>query len=332
MIVCAAVGIVCTSAGYLLLELEPVAFRRWVFQPAREVLYFLKELDVLHQWGSIKRLRIPEPEVVRIKPLEEKDVEIVAAVYRSQTGKKNAPLMIALHGSYPWGRKAGLIRLMGLRLSKAGWTVVAPDARGFGDTADPDQIENPQSWRTDGDLHRIIDFWMVEKGNAPDKIVVLGHSMGANHALEGGLRDARVDALVLIGPGRYPNKIDERVPDWERARFSADRDLPEPISPEVARYSFSRGNIRLLAQSDLLKIEYKPILLIDGELEGKAKLDYLHEIVSQLPSRITYQTLAGTGHYCGVRSFYGSENVYYQPAMFEPCFNSILRFLSLKSK
>ena len=325
-------GLLCVGVSYLLLQLDPVRFRQWVFQPVREITYFYKELDALHQWNHIVRVQIPEPEVVRIPPKGKDSVEIVASVYRPIGKKGKSPLLIALHGSYPWGRKAALIRLLGLRLSSMGWTMVAPDARGFGDTADPIDIENPQSWRTDGDLRRLIDYWVKEGSIDPEHIIVLGHSMGANHALEGGLVDSRVDGLILIGPGRYPNKIDEKVPDWERARFSADREIPKPISLEVARYSFTRGNIRLLSQSALLDSAHIPILIIDGELEGRAKLDYMRDIVHRLPGRVTYRTLQNTGHYCGVRSFYGSATVYYQPAMFEPFFKLISGFLDAQFK
>jgi pimeloyl-ACP methyl ester carboxylesterase len=315
------------AAGLLAFHvLDPVDYRVFVFQPVREATFFVTQLDPLADWGDIERVRVPEPEIWHIPSVGPRDVDIAAAVYRPP-GVTRAPAVVILHGSYPWGRKEGLIRLLGARLSERGWMVVAPDARGFGESSDPRNADDPESWRTDKDLSRVIDF-IIGTGHAdPDQLFVIGHSMGANHALEGGLRDPRVKALVLIGPGRYPAAEDLTPPDWERARFAADRKLDAPISLELARFVFALGNIRLLAQSDLARPDHKPILLIDGELEGGAKLEYLRGVVDMMHGAVEYHTLPDTGHYCGVRSFYGSETIYVRPAMFEGLFNPLVEFL-----
>jgi pimeloyl-ACP methyl ester carboxylesterase len=316
--------IACSLYAFFLAN--PVAFRTVAFQPVREISFFIRELDALTNWSDIEKIIVPEPEMVVIPKRGLHGVDIIAGVYRPVTSER-APAIVLQHGSYPWGRKAGLIRMLASRLAENGFYVIAPDARGFGDTADPAQVENPEAWRTASDLSHVVDYLITSGEVDTGNIFVLGHSMGANHTLEGGLAESRVKALVLIGPGRYTQQQDILVPEWVRARFSADRRLDQPISGEVARFAYSLGNLRILTKSKLAQPDHKPILLIDGEKEGEAKLAYLAKIVRTLKGPVEYHTLPGTGHYCGVRSFYGGETIYYRPVMFNPFFQIVLNFL-----
>ena len=326
----AVIGVVATGVLSAYHRIDPVGYRAVVFQPVREIAYFVRELDAVSGWWDIERIRVPEPETVVItatgSDTTDDGVVITAGVYRPRSSGP-APAVVIQHGSYPWGRKAGLVRLLGSRLAAHGYLVIAPDARGFGDTSDPVDPDDPESWRTAPDLDRVINYLLDTEAVDPANVFVLGHSMGANHALEGGLANPRVKALILVGPGRFIRQEDLRVPKWERARFSADRGLSDPIPVEAALFAYSLGNIRNLAETELAKEDHKPILLIDGEKEGQAKLDYLGEIVRKIEGPVEYETLPDTGHYCGVRSFYGSDTVYYQPRMFDPFFSVLLDFL-----
>lgn len=319
----AGVGIALSL--YVLQRLDPVRYRRRVFQPIRELLFFLDELDAWSHWRDIEHLRLREPEVFRIPASEAGSVTIVATLYRP-AGTRQEGTVVLQHGSYPWGRKGALIRLLATRLSEDGWLVVAPDSRGFGDSETPPDVEDPQAWRTASDLKRVIDY--VIPSAPSENLCVLGHSMGANHTLEGGLADERVKALLLVGPGRYPEREDVLMPDWERARFSADRKLDTLISRETALFFFSLGNIRLMAHSELATPNHKPILLIDGEKEGPGKLEYLRDVLRGIEGPVEYHTLPDAGHYCGVRSFFGSEHVYYRPDLFEPFYGIVADFLT----
>jgi pimeloyl-ACP methyl ester carboxylesterase len=317
------------SLGAVGLKIDPVGYRRIIFEPIRQLSLFLKDLDALRHWKRIRATRIPEPETFRVPQAGMGAVEIVAALYRPVGAPRGT--VVIQHGSYSWGRKAALIRLLAARLSEDGWLVVAPDSRGFGDSGAPPDVEDPQAWRTASDLSRVIDHIESIAGIWSNDIFVLGHSMGANQTLEGGLADDRVKALILVGPGRYPDREDLLMPLWERARFSADRRLGACISRGTALFFFSLGNIRLLAESELATPNHKPILLIDGEKEGAAKLAYMRDIVRKLKGPVEYHTLRATGHYCGARSFYGSERIYYRPDLFEPFYGLVADFLTRKA-
>jgi pimeloyl-ACP methyl ester carboxylesterase len=322
-----SLSVAVSLALFALERLSPVAYRTAIFQPTRETKFFFDELEPLPYWGPVERAHVPEREVLKVPASRPGDVDIAAAVYRPRSGGQ-APTVIVLHGAYPWGRKEALIRLIGARLSELGWLVIAPDARGFGESGDPADVDDPESWRTANDLDRVIDF-AIETGDVdPEQIFVLGHSMGANHAIEGGLGNPKVKAMVLIGPARYIAGEDVDPGDWERARFAADRGLDHPASSDLTKFVYSLGNIRLWRETQLARPDHKPILLIDGELEGPAKLEYLRRIVDQLPGEVEYHTLPDTGHYCGARSFYGSETIYIRREMTERFFEVLVEYLN----
>jgi len=318
LLVCGVVATASISFRFL----DPVGFRTHVFQPIREIAYFQKELAVLPQWNGIEKVAVPSPAHAII--LSNEGLRIVADLW-VPTGQGPTGAILMLHGSSRYGRKAGLIRYMAFRFRDAGWIVLAPDARGFGETDDPKDIANPVSWNSKEDVKRCLDYLAKHSRTDCDRIYVIGHSMGAAHALGGALDDPRVDGVVLIGPPRYPEGTKTAYSIWNLARFSADRHLQRPIAEEVMKARV----LEYLSQLDKNLLENKehiPILLIDGELEGQLNLTYLAGIARKISPPILYQTLPDTGHYCGVYNFFGSNVIYYRPDLFNPFMHMVLDF------
>lgn len=297
---------------------DPIGFRRYIFQPIREVKYFQKELEVLPNWRKIKKVTVPNGIKVIISSKHPNHLKI-AAELRTPEGKEKAPAILLLHGSSPWGRREGLIQYLAFRLYKDGWITLAPDARGFGETDDPKEILNPLFWNVKNDVKTCIDYLSVLSRTDSKRIYVFGHSMGAGHALLGALDDKRVRALILVGPPRYVDG--PWTAFWDRVRFSADRGLRKPISIEVAKANFQSLDLSNYVKGVMSMKGHKPIFLIDGEKEGRRNLDFLRQIVSRIIPPIKYQTLSNTGHYCGTYNFFGSKNIYIRPDMFNPFYN-----------
>ena len=65
----------------------------------------------------------------------------------------------------------------------------------------------------------------------------------------------------------------------------------------------------------------------DGERECAANLEYLRRAVADMAPPVEYVTLADTGHYCGVRSFFGAGTVYSRPDMFDSFLKTVTDFL-----
>lgn len=306
--------------------LDPVGFRLTVFQPVREFVFFVRELDALTDFREINTIAIPAPAVVDVPQNHINQITIVADLW-VPTASGLRPAMILLHGSAPWGRQAGLIQLLGHRLHQRGWIVLAPDARGFGDTDDPKDIDDPDAWKVAADVQRAINYITNIDNVDLKRIYVFGHSLGANYALEGALDDPRVCALILVGPSRHLGGSESRFGLWNRTRFAADRRLDQPISLEVMKSEGPRSDIALLARGPLSRPGHKPILLIDGMKEGQENLNFLRDLVNKISPPVNYYTLQKSGHYSGVINLYGGDIVYYRSDMFEEFVGIIIDYV-----
>ena len=295
--------------------INPVSFRKFIFQPAREIMFFQTELELIPNWNKIEKVIISSGKKVIIPPVDKSELKIIADL-RVPKEQGQAPAMLLLHGSSPWGRRSGLISLLAFRLQQAGWIVLAPDARGFGETGDPQEIANPEVWNVKNDVRRCLDYLLSHPRTDSNRVYVFGHSMGAGHALEGALDDFRARALVLVGTPRFVGGV--KVTLWKRVRFSAERGLSHPVSQEVIRARILKLDISLYAKGQLKKKGHKPILLVDGGNEGDKNLNFLAKVAAEVSPPLVYWTLDDAGHYCGVYNFFGSDSIYYRPDLFNP--------------
>lgn len=127
--------------------------------------------------------------------------EIHATFWNAGEGK---PAAILLH-MLPADRRS--YDDFGSELAAAGFSVLAPDSRGHGD-----------SLKHNGNVERYTDFgdaehgssvadvaaakaFLAEKGADTSRTVIVGASIGANFALDYAASDADVRAIVLLSPG-----------------------------------------------------------------------------------------------------------------------------------
>ena len=305
---------------------EPVGFRKVVFQPAREVLFLVKELRLFSHWYKIGVIEIPPGNRVVISSTDGNDVRMVAD-FRVPQNPSRAPAILLLHGSSPWGRKNGLIQYLSYRLANDGWIVLAPDQRGFGDTDDPKEVDDPAAWDNKGDVGKCIDYLLCNPLVDRSRIYILGHSMGAGHALEAALGNDKVRGLILIGPPRYlEGNGQEKITPWMRTRFSAERGLEKPVATHLIATLAKEIDIAEMFEVARSRPGHKPILLIDGETEGMANREFLSNVASRIRPPMTYVTLPGTGHYVGVYNLFGSRRVYYRSDLFNPFMKVFFEF------
>jgi hypothetical protein len=316
---------VITLANLFFFFINPIAFRLVIFQPVREIIFFHKELRLLHNWNCIEKIRIPPAKRIEIFDREISKIKIVADLRLPQK-EELSPALLLLHGSSPWGRKNGLISLLGYRFQSLGWITLAPDARGFGETDDPRNIKKEDSWSVKYDVERCLDFLFAHPRTDPNRIYVIGHSMGAAHALEGAINDTKTKALVLIGPPRFPNGIKAGL--WRRTRFSSDRRL-KCILPEelVSSISFKSG-IGYFTKTQLQKNSHIPILLVIGEHEGEYFNKFFSDVAHNISQPIRFNIVKKAGHYMGVYNFFGSDIVFYRPDLFDASVSLMLQFFN----
>ena len=323
LLICSFASLIVVAALYYV---DPVRFRRFFFQPVREVLFFQRELGIISKWDKVKKIRIPFDTTITIPKNAKDDLKIAASLKIPQE-QGRLPAVLLLHGSSPFGRKNALIHLLAYRLFNTGWIVLSPDARGFGESNDPLDIDNPSSWNVENDVRRCIDYLFKQPKTDTNKIFVIGHSMGAGHALEGSLDDPRVRALILIGPPRYMGRFEASL--WKRSRFSADREISKPIKKEITELRILKTDISNYAKGPLKIFGHKPLLLFDGDFEGDENLSFLATVASEISPPFIYHTLKDTGHYCGVYNLFGSESIYYRPDLFDPFWELLMNYFRM---
>ncbi len=191
-------------------------------------------------------------------------------------GDPGAPLLVYLHG---WADTGSTFQFVVDALSE-GWSVVAPDWRGFGRST----CGCTSYWFPDylADLHELLDIF-----SADDPVRLVGHSMGGNvGALYAGTMPERVRAFVNIEGFGLPDSDPADAPGRYRAWIEAGNAAPrfsEYANLEALAYRIGK---RHPAMSD------SEALFVAGEwasqgTDGVARLraDPRHK----LPSPILYR-------------------------------------------
>lgn len=314
------------------LAIDPVGFRRHVFQPVRELRLLHQELHIFRNWSDLRRVVLPASEVVKLEVVEldrvgPEEPLLVADLHRPKDGTSQAPAMLVLHGSAPCGRKSGLVRLLGAELAQRGWVVLAPDARGFGDSGIPADTLGIGAWDVSGDVRRGLDYLASLPGVDAGRVYVLGHSMGANHALEGALGNPQARGMILVGPSRFDLGESSALQQWWwRVRFAADRKLSRPLETEAMQFVLGNSHLPRFLSNGLAKRGEQRVLFVDGALEGEWNLNYLDQFVARVSPPVKRVTLSDTGHYCGVWSYRCGNTLWYRPDLFEPFMALIIDF------
>ena len=118
----------------------------------------------------------------------------------------------------------------------AGFRVVAPDLRGFGDSDKPADIEAYRVGKSVGDLTKVLDALGIERAH------VVGHDWGAGVAWAMALMaPERVDKLVVLSvghPGVHPT-LEQREKSWYMLLFQF------PEAEEILRRERLRARPRV---------------------------------------------------------------------------------------
>ena len=150
------------------------------------------------------------------------------------------PAVLLLHGfpdsSYLWRKQVPA-------LVEAGFRVLAPDLRGFGESDRPDAVEEYAITRSLADMIAVLDGLGIERAH------VIGHDYGAALAwVTAGLAPARVDRLVVLSVGhpntlRHPS-VAQREKFWYQLLFLFEGTAEELLTHDDWKLmrEFSRGD------------------------------------------------------------------------------------------
>lgn len=236
---------------------------------------------------------------------QEGGLDVVGSLYRPEGGGAS-PGVILLHGSTPEGRKLGLYRVLGHELASRGYTVLSLDQRGYGESADPPDLNDIAAYDTTGDIRAGVDYLSAVPGMDVSRLYIIGHSGGADPAIAVGIEDPRLLKIVAIGP---PRRVDERFgsiggPEFAyfQRRSMRYMRLREPI-PAVVFQELSQSNNIEKYKDYFSSPEHKPLLLVDGSLESEADRLYLQEYYDSISEPKAYVTLADADHYANTANF-----------------------------
>jgi dienelactone hydrolase len=123
-----------------------------------------------------------------------------------QSGKpKKLPAMLVLHGTSPLGKLAVSgadpkpNRAYAKELAQRGYVVIAPDYPSFGDLKNYD-FENDRyqsgTMKAIFNHMRCVDLLQSRRDVDPDRIGVIGHSLGGHNAIFAGAFDPRIKVIV----------------------------------------------------------------------------------------------------------------------------------------
>ena len=248
---------------------------------------------------------------------------ISSHLYRPESGQTSYPAFLLLHGNYPLGGSYPLYKVLARELADSGFVVMTIDFAGYGKSEDP-FANGPETDLTfASETRAALDHLRRIPFVNPDRIGLIGHSMGADLALRVGLGEKEIASMVLIGP---PRRVQERFhspADMGFFWYWANKVRKEQYGVDGFPDWYSRDRWRNdILERDMMHLlpilekgVHSPLLFIDGELEPSADRRFLADYVSGCGLPRDYITLGKTDHDCNVRMQNGS--IYYDPAVMD---------------
>lgn len=175
-------------------------------------------------------------------------------------------------------------------LTHHGYSVLLLDLRAHG--------QSEGDWVSYGyfealDILAAVDYLVIHEGFIPERIGLMGHSMGSAAVLRAAsLRESR-HVLVIVSAysslqGGVEDAFDDiaALPSWPFA----------PIIVGMAERRVGAGMDALDLEQDLAKMEERPILLIHGEVDGLLPLDHYYTLLLAAGEMAEGWVVPGMGH------------------------------------
>ncbi len=180
----------------------------------------------------------------------EKGDRITAYLYLPLSRKTDdrRPAMLALHPTGPQGK--GIVagegplanREYGQELAKRGYVVICPDYPSFGDAAAYDfNADNYESGTMKGIFNhmRCVDYLISREEVDPDRIGVIGHSLGGHNALFVAAFDPRIKAIVSsCGWTPFHDYYGGKIAGWTSDRYMPLLKTKYSLDPDKVPFDF----------------------------------------------------------------------------------------------
>ncbi|MCP5095928.1 MAG: alpha/beta fold hydrolase [Chloroflexi bacterium] len=228
---------------------------------------------------------------------------LVGTLYGAEDAKEIKPGILLVHGSTPQGRKLGMYRVMGERLAALGYVVLTIDQRGFGQSDNPPDVNDANSFDFATDVDNSLVYLAALPIVDAEEVYLIGHSFGGDVSMTAVQNKTLIDKMVIIGPGR---RYFERGGTPEQAEFEYFKrrqmrymflwqSIPDDVFKAYRTVLPVENHLDYFAQPD-----HVPTLLIDGELESAEDQAFLADVFDGMAGEKAYVTLDEADHYANV--------------------------------
>lgn len=195
----------------------------------------------------------------------------------------NAPTLVLVHG---WSRNVERMLPFIRVLRTAGYNLLAFDARGHG-SSDPDS--SPNMLKFSQDIRAALDE-AERRGADPDRLGVLGLSVGGAATIHAAANDRRIGAVVTIGAFANPA-------DLMRGELRA-KGLPALLIPAVLAYAQHTVGARLdvIAPESQIPCISAPVLLVHGLDDAIIPVENGRRLETAGGGNVRLLELPGRGH------------------------------------
>jgi len=265
----------------------------------------LKKTGLRYAYWELKGRHHVDSTPTRVVSFYSDSLKIVGDLFEpelSSRDRMSPPGILLLHGAGPLHRKTRIIQVLARKFCDKGYTVLAIDFRGYGDSQDP-QSFSPKNFDFAQDVVSSINYLINDVGVDSSRIYIIAHSFGAGVAINYMVKYGTINKakkMVLIGP---PRRVEERITGSEAQeseffveRANKDMALPFRITLSDLKIMGEHTNIEELVSMP----NHFPLFLIDGEKENKEDLKALREIVASALPQTDYWTVPGSDHYLNI--------------------------------
>ncbi len=164
-----------------------------------------------------------------------------------RTAGRRYPAMLALHPTSPLGKgvPAGLStrpnRAYALELARRGYVVLAPDYPSFGDYAYDFAADRYVSGTMKGIANhmRCVDLLVARDDVDPERIGVIGHSLGGHNAMFAGVFDSRLKVVVSsCGWTPFHDYYGGKIAGWTSPRYMPRLKEAYDLDPDRVPFDF----------------------------------------------------------------------------------------------
>ncbi len=195
-----------------------------------------------------------------------------------------APSLVLMHG---WSRNVGRMLPFLARLHAMGFNLLAVDARCHGES-DPDGHANMLKFSED--IRAAVDHLREGGMGDPERIGVLGLSVGGAAALHAAAHDPRIRAVITVGALAHPGDLTRY--DLRR------RGVPGPLASLVLAYVQSQVGVPLdeIAPERHVGRIRVPVLLVHGGRDEVVPPEHARRLAAAGGENVELLLLPERGH------------------------------------